>query len=122
MKKTDDVTAYLAKLPPEERKVLAALLSSVNGGEVVVSYGVPTIRFEGRAVIAASANGKGLSLHVMSMKVVAALKASLEKYGVSGGTLKFTASTPLPKTVVKKIVTARVAENRALDAARKKKR
>lgn len=124
MKKTDQLAVYFANVPAEGREVIGALhrlvLTLLPGAEAKISYGVPTYRFEGRGVIALGATKTGLSLHVMSTKVMAALKPALEKYGVSGATLKFTAEKPLPKTVVKKIIAARVAENRALDAKRKK--
>ncbi|PZR10446.1 MAG: hypothetical protein DI536_19560 [Archangium gephyra] len=121
VKKHDDVVAYLAKLPPKERKVLGELhefiASLLSGAETKISYGVPTFRFENRGVIAFGATKAGLSLYVMSPKLMAALKPSLAKYGPSGVTMKFTADAPLPN----KLVTVRVAEHRALDAKRRKK-
>ncbi len=119
-----DVASYLAQVSAPEREALRALhelmLSLLPGAEVRISYQVPTYRFEDRNVVSWGVSSSGCSLYVMSPAAAKQLAVALPKYTFSGATLHFSAAAPLPKTVVKKIVSARVAENRALTAARRK--
>ena len=58
------------------------------------------------------------ALYVMSTAVTDAHEKDLRRYDTSKGTVRFPVDKPLPATLVRKIVKARLAEN----AARKKKR
>jgi uncharacterized protein YdhG (YjbR/CyaY superfamily) len=48
----------------------------------------------------------------MSSTTIAALKKDLQKYDTSPGTIRFSADRPLPAVLIRKLVKARIAENR----------
>ena len=58
-------------------------------------------------------HAKGLSLYVMRPALVATLKAEVRAAGLSasGGTVRFTAVTPVPQPLLERIVRARVEDN-----------
>jgi uncharacterized protein YdhG (YjbR/CyaY superfamily) len=56
----------------------------------------------------------------VSKTVLEKFKSALADYDTSGTTIHFTAENPLPATLVKKIVKARVAENEAQAKLKKK--
>jgi uncharacterized protein YdhG (YjbR/CyaY superfamily) len=51
------------------------------------------------------------ALYPMSATTVEVHKNELRGYGISRGTIRFQATDPLPATLVRKLVKARIAEN-----------
>ena len=111
-----DVDNYLAAVPEEVRKALSKLRNTIKSvvpnATEVISYQVPTFRDQG-SLVAYAAFPKHCSFFVMSLAVMAAHKDELKSYDTSKGTIRFPADTPLPESLVKKIVKARIAENAA---------
>ncbi|MBI3153260.1 MAG: DUF1801 domain-containing protein [Chloroflexi bacterium] len=77
--------------------------------EEAISYGVPMFKLDGKGVIAMSAKKDYCSLHLMSPPMAKSMADELKKY-LKGVTLHFTPGKPLPVTLVKKIVKARLKE------------
>ena len=115
------VTEYLAALPADQRKALAALrkqlLAAAPGATELVNYGAPMLRLDGRNLVAYSAAKAHCTLLVMSPAVVKAHKSDLAGFKVATGSVQFTPDSPLPAALVKRLVKARIAENRAAAAA-----
>jgi len=111
--KTTPIDDNLAKLPEDQRQALLSLreviLSVLPDAEEVISYGVPMFKHNGKGVIAISARKNYCSLHVMSPPLTKAMAKELKPY-LKGVTLHFTPDKPLPKTLVKKIMKARLKE------------
>lgn len=107
------IDSHLAKLPVEQRKALQALREVVRSvtpdAEEVISYGVPMFKWNGKGVIAMSAKRNYCSLHLMSPPLAKAMEKELKPY-LKGVTLHFTPEKPLPASLVKKIVKARLKE------------
>jgi len=107
------IDAHLAKLPADQRKALQSLrevvLSIMPDAEEVISYGVPMFKRNGKGVIAMSAKKNYCSLHLMSPPLAKAMEKELKPY-LKGVTLHFTPEKPLPASLVKKIVKARLKE------------
>ena len=124
MKKTTsiprNIDEYLAGVPEPARttlqKVRAAIRSAVPPEATeAISYRIPTFKYKG-GLVAFAAFSHHCSLFPMSYAVIGAFKSDLKAFEVSKGTIRFPLDRPLPATLVKRIVKARIAEN-----ARKKK-
>ena len=121
MKKGEDaakgVEQYLARVPEPARstlqKVRAAIRAAVPAEATeVISYGMPAFHYKG-ALVAYAAFKKHCSFFPMNASLIEALGEELRGYRTSKGTLQFPQDKPLPVSLVKKMVKARVAENKA---------
>lgn len=113
------VEAYLAALPKDEQEALENLRrlikKTIPEVEERISYGTAVMISLGRDLVGFGAQKKHLSFFTASPKLAAALKDEITKtHKVSGATIHFTPDNPLPTTLVKKIVEARLAENEPL--------
>jgi uncharacterized protein YdhG (YjbR/CyaY superfamily) len=111
------VDKYLAGVPEEKRATLEQLRKTIRtvvpGAEEILWYQMPTFKFEGRPLVTFAAFKNHCSLFPMSNAVIKAHEAELKSYVTSKGTVRFTSDKPLPATLVKKIVRARIKENQA---------
>ena len=108
------VEAYLAKVPEPQRTTLERVRKAIRAAapkeaEETISYQLPAFYYKG-PLVAYGAFKDHCSLFPMSggMKEVI---AELSKYDTSKGTIRFPIDKPLPATIIKKIVKARVAFN-----------
>jgi uncharacterized protein YdhG (YjbR/CyaY superfamily) len=103
----------LTKLPADQRAALQTLRKTIRSvtpdAEEVISYGVPMFKRNCKGVIAMSAKKDYCSLHLMSPALAKSMQSELKKY-LKGVTLHFTPDKPLPASLVKKIVKARLRE------------
>lgn len=108
---------YLAKLAEDKRAVLEKLRKTIRSAAPkaveCVSYGMPAFKLDGKGIAGFAAARNHFSYFPMSGSVVSALKKDLEKFETSKGAVKFTAESPIPATLVRKLVRARIAEIRA---------
>ena len=77
-----------------------------------VSYGVPSLLVDGKALIGVSARSAGLSLVPFSPAVIDAVRAELGDLAASKGVIRFTAAEPIPDDVVLRLARLRLAEIR----------
>jgi uncharacterized protein YdhG (YjbR/CyaY superfamily) len=112
--KVKRVNEYLASLPRESRTVLNRLRKTIREvvpqATEVISYQIPTFKHKGM-LVAYAAFSHHFSLFPTGSNVVEKFKKELSPFERSRGTIRFTAEKPLPDSLVKKIVKARVAEN-----------
>ena len=101
---SDDKRAALEKL----RKTIKA---AAPKAEECISYGLAAFRQDGM-LVGFGATSKHCAFYLMSSTTVAAHKAELADYDTSTGTIRFPADEPLPAALVRKLVQARIAENR----------
>lgn len=106
---------YLAAIPEPARttlKKMRATIRSVVPAETteVMSYGMPAFRYKG-ALVAIGAFADHCSFFPMSAALVEEFKDDLTNFSTSKGTIRFALDKPLPATLVKKFVKARVAQN-----------
>ncbi len=110
-KNTDE---YIAMVPEPARstlKKIRAVIRSVVPREVteIISYGMPAFKHNGVLIwFAAFSNHCSL---FPTASVIEAFKKELEGYTTSKGTIQFPVDKPLPATLVKKLVKARIAQN-----------
>src|SRR5664279_3184185 len=107
------VEEYLARVAEPARTTLneiRAVIRSVVPAEAteVISYGVPTFKYNG-PVIWFAAFSKHCSVFPTA-SVIEKFKDELKDYRTSKGTIQFPVDKPLPATLLKKMVRARLAE------------
>jgi uncharacterized protein YdhG (YjbR/CyaY superfamily) len=112
------VEDYLASLPVERRpsfEVLrAAITTAAPEANETIAYQMPALRSHGgHFLVSYAAYKHHYSLFPASEAVVAALGDALRPYLSGKGTIRFPASTPIPKALVTRIVEVRLAENAA---------
>ena len=111
----EDVDAYLRGIEEPKRSTLEALratiLEIVPEAEQVISYKVPAFRVEGRIVAGFASFKDHLSYLPFSGSVLPALANELEGYTMTKSALHFPVDRPLPKTLVKKLIAARLDMN-----------
>ena len=109
-----EVDRYLEGLDEPKRSTLEALRTSileiVPGAEQGISYGAPAFKVQGKAVAGFAASKSHLSYMPHSGSVLATLGEDTAPYETSKGSLKFAVDKPLPKRLVKKLVSARMRE------------
>jgi len=79
----------------------------------VISYRVPAFRLHGKTVAGFAAFQNHLSYLPFSGSVLPDLADELEGYTMTKSALHFPIDRPLPKTLVKKLLVARLAEARS---------
>ena len=116
---------YLRRLTPAKRatleKVRAAIKAAVPKADECISYGIPAFCLDGRIVAYYHAATNHCSFFPGAYPV-AKYKDELAGYETSKGTVRFPVGKPLPATLVKKLVKARIEENAELQRLRDAKR
>jgi uncharacterized protein YdhG (YjbR/CyaY superfamily) len=109
-----DIDAYVAALEEPKRSTLEALRKSimevVPDAEQCLSYGMPAFKLQGKTVAGFAAFKSQLSFLPHSGSVLAELGEEVAGFDVSKGSLKFAVDKPLPKRLVKKLITTRMQE------------
>ena len=112
----ETIDEYLALLSAEKRaalqKLRRAIQSAAPGAEECLSYRVPAFRLHGKLLVAFGAAAKHCAFYPGAYPI-RAHKNDLKAYDTSKGTIRFQPSQPLPATLVRKLVKARIAEQKA---------
>jgi uncharacterized protein YdhG (YjbR/CyaY superfamily) len=113
-KKPTTIDDYLESLTGEQREALArlrkAIRSIVPKAEECISYQIPAFRLGGRVVAGFAARGSGCSYYPFSGRTLVTLAQELEGYSKTKSALHFGADEALPKTLLRKLIEARIAE------------
>jgi uncharacterized protein YdhG (YjbR/CyaY superfamily) len=108
------IDAYLAALEEPKQSTLERLRRSimevVPEAEQGLAYGMPAFKVDGKTVAGFAAFKSHLSYLPHSGSVLAELGDDVAAYETSKGSLKFAVDQPLPKRLVKKLVTTRLRE------------
>lgn len=108
---TDD---YLAALPDDQREALLKLrkqiLAAAPGAEEHFGYGLPGFKLLGHPLIYMGAAKEHCALYGA---MPAGFTEALKGFKQSKGSVHFTPGKPIPATLVKAIVKAKVAEHHA---------
>ena len=110
----EEVDRYLADLREDQRSALQDLRQMIKtvapDATEGLSYGVPA--FKQRKILVSFGAGKDhCSFYVQSPAVMEAMARDLKGYDTSKGTVRFTPDKPLPRSLVEKLVRARITEN-----------
>jgi uncharacterized protein YdhG (YjbR/CyaY superfamily) len=79
--------------------------------QLPISYQLAAFRLDGKPLVAFGATANHCAFYLMSSSTVKAHKEELKDYDTSKGTIRFQADKSLPVALVRKLVTARIAEN-----------
>jgi uncharacterized protein YdhG (YjbR/CyaY superfamily) len=114
MTKVRTVDEYLARVSDDKRVALQKLRKTIKAAapraEECISYQLPAYRLNGM-LVAFGATANHCAFYPMSASTVAAYKEELKDYDTSKGTIRFQPDSPLPASLVRKLVKARIAEN-----------
>ena len=108
------VDEYLRALPADARAVLTRLRRTIRaaapGAEEVISYSMPAYKLNGVLVYFAAFENH-CSFFPASKAILKRFAKDLRPFDASGATIRFTSDHPLPATLVRRIVRARIQEN-----------
>lgn len=114
--KSAEVTAFIAKYPPDIRKVLEAVRKTIRsaapGTEEGMGYGVPAYKMNGRPLVYFAAFKKHLGFYPAGSSAFKKFKAELAGYEQAKGTIRFPLDKKMPYGLIKKIVKFRSEENK----------
>jgi len=107
-----EIDAYLAALDEPKRSTLETLrrsiLAVVPEAEQCISYRMPAFRVEGKVVAGFAAFKHHLSYLPHNGNVLADLGDAVAGYEQTPGSLHFPVDTPLPDTLVRQLVEAKL--------------
>jgi uncharacterized protein YdhG (YjbR/CyaY superfamily) len=105
---------YLAQLDPTDAAVIGHVYDvareTVPEAEQGTSYGMPTLMYRGKGLLAVMRTRKHIGLYPNSGRVLPAFADQLAGFDVDKGTLRFQPDSPPTDGLVKRIVAARRAE------------
>src|ERR1700676_38298 len=105
---------YLATVRGEKRAALDRLRKTIRSivpkAEECISYRMPAFRLDGTVVAGFSATAKGCSYFPFSGSTLRTLARDVRGYDQTKSSLHFTPEKPLPATLVRKLIAARIAE------------
>lgn len=112
--RTRTIDEYLAAVSDDKRAALTKLRQTIKAAapkaEECISYQLAAFRQNGM-LVAFGATGNHCAFYVMSSSTLEAYEDELKDYDTSKGTIRFQADKPLPVSLVRKLVKARMAEN-----------
>ena len=114
---TKTVDHYLAGLPKDKHDALAKLREAIKaaapGATEGISYQVPVYKLDGKPLVGFGAATAHCTFFLMSTSdEMRARLAALKGYKLGGGSIQFPADKPLPASLVRTLVKARIAENK----------
>lgn len=118
--KPKTIDQYLARVPEPARTTLNKVRAAIRAVVPVeatetISYGIPMFKYKG-LLVGFAAFSNHCSLFPTSMAVMRTFKDELKNFQTSKGTIRFPLDKPLPATLVKKMVKARLAEKEGKQA------
>ena len=114
--KPTTIDEYLARVSDEQRVALAQLRKTIRSAapraEECISYGIAAFRQNGM-LVGFGATPRHCAFYLMSSSVGESFTSELARVtDTSKGTIRFQPEHPLPAGLVRRLVKARIAENR----------
>jgi uncharacterized protein YdhG (YjbR/CyaY superfamily) len=111
------IDAYLAAVGTEQRAALERLRRTIRrivpDAEECISYGIPAFRWGGAVFAGFMVRKQGCSYFPFSGSTLQTISRDLGAYGRTKSALHFSPAKPLPVTLVRRLVRARIAEIRS---------
>ena len=116
-RKPATIDEYLSTVRGERRAALEDLRRTIRSivpeAEECISYGMPAFRLDGRVVGGFAATAKGGSYYPFSGTTLGTVARDLEGYEGTKSAVHFDPGRPLPAALVRKLIRARIAEEKA---------
>ncbi len=116
IRRATTIDEYLSMVAGERRKALERLRKAIRSfipkSEECISYNMPAFRLNGTVVAGFLATAKGCSYSPFSGTTLKTLARDLRGYEQTKGSLHFDPEKPLPATLVRKLIKARIAEGK----------
>ena len=113
-RKPSTIDEYLKEVPEDRRRSLRDLRKMIRSivpeAEECISYRMPAFRLHGVVVAGFCATAKGCSYFPFSGSTLKALARDLGRYDQTKSSLHFSPERPLPITLVRKLIKARIKE------------
>ncbi|HTO88443.1 MAG TPA: DUF1801 domain-containing protein [Thermoanaerobaculia bacterium] len=110
------IDEYLEAVSEEKRPALEKLRKAIRAAapeaEECIAYQVPSFRLNGRFLLSFGAGANHCAFYPGS-SAVETYREELKSYDTSKGTVRFRAENPLPATLVRRLVKARIASSAA---------
>jgi uncharacterized protein YdhG (YjbR/CyaY superfamily) len=114
-RKPRTIDEYLVGVSPRQRTALQKLRQTIRAvvpsAKECISYGIPAFRVNGRSLVFFGAWANHCSFYPGNSTTLKKFRRDLTGFQISKGTIRFTPDKPLPATLVKKLVKARVVES-----------
>lgn len=114
--KPKTIDEYLAALNGEQRRALEKLRKTIKAtapqAEECISYGLAAFRQNGM-LVGFGATPNHCAFYLMTGTTLKGFEDELKAYDLRKGTIRFDPKKPLPVSLVRKLVKARLAENEA---------
>jgi uncharacterized protein YdhG (YjbR/CyaY superfamily) len=114
MRRDPAIDEYLAGASPSSRALLQKLRKTIHAivreVEECISYGMPAFRHRGKIIAGFQATSKGCSYYPFSGRTLKTLADEIEGYSKTKSALHFGPDKPLPASLVRKLLNARIAE------------
>ena len=111
------IDEYLAGVNADQRVALEKLRKTIRAAapevEECISYGIPAFRLNGRSLIFFGAWADHCSFYPGSSRTLRKFREDLTGFQITKGTIRFSPDNMLPVALLKRLVKARMAENRA---------
>lgn len=109
-----EIEAYLAAVPEPARTTLLKVRAAIRAAAPPeategFSYGGPAFKLK-KSLAGYAACKDFCSYYPMSGRVITALREDLKNYETTSGSIHFSLDKPLPSTLIKKLIQARLAE------------
>ena len=115
-----EIDAYISRqskrMQSALKRVRSVLLKALPGAEEVISYKLPAIRYNGRIALYYGGWTEHYAIYPASRGLFRDFADELEMYEVGKGTIRFSASEPVPAKLIERIAKYRAKE---LEKARK---
>src|ERR1700692_1197125 len=111
--KPQTIDDYLAPLRSDKKAALEKLRRDIKSAapktEECISYDIPGFRLGGKLLVSFGAGANHCAFYPGALPV-RIHQHELTAYDTNKGTIRFPADTPLPATLVRKLVKSRIAE------------
>jgi uncharacterized protein YdhG (YjbR/CyaY superfamily) len=114
MRRDPAIDEYLAGVSPTNRALLQQLRKTIHAAvpdvEECISYRMPAFRFGGRIICGFAATSNGCSYYPFSGATLKTLAGDIKDYDQTKSALHFGPDRPLPTSLIRKLLKARIAE------------
>jgi uncharacterized protein YdhG (YjbR/CyaY superfamily) len=115
-RKSSTIDEYLAGVNADQRVALEKLRKTIHAVaprvEECISYGIPAFRLNGCSLVFFGAWANHCAFYPGSSATLKKFRDDLKGFQITKGTIRFSPDNPIPIAVVKKLVKARMVENR----------